>query len=137
MLTKTNTIVEQEIHAALMKWIDAVEGRELDMLPEVVAPDPSLVWIGTDVTDWVTGYSQLEQIMQAQNNALQDIDITVSDETIHTYPNADYAWATNRWVFRARAGRQVLELPLRCTWILEKRAPGWRIVHFHKSVGMT
>jgi ketosteroid isomerase-like protein len=137
MLTKTDTIVEQEIHEALMKWIEAVEGRELDMLPEVVAQDPSLVWIGSDVTDWVTGYGQLEQVMQAQNNALQDIHITVSEETIHTYPQADYAWATNRWIFRACAGTQVIELPLRCTWILDKRVQGWRIVHFHKSVGVS
>jgi hypothetical protein len=31
---------------------------------------------------------------------------------------------------------QALELPVRCTWILEKREAGWVIVHFHKSVGM-
>ena len=47
-----------------------------------------------------------------------------------------FAWATNRWNFIARLGDQVIELPLRCTCVLEKREAGWVIARFHKSVGM-
>ena len=47
-----------------------------------------------------------------------------------------FAWATSRWVFRAAMDDQEIELPLRCTWILEKREQGWILVHFYKSVGM-
>lgn len=48
---------------------------------------------------------------------------------------ADMAWATNQWFFNARIGDQAMTLPLRCTWILEKRDGRWMIVHFHKSAG--
>lgn len=137
MQTNVSTPVQEDIHAALVKWIEAVEGRELDSLPEVVAQDNDLVWIGADANDWITGFAELQKAMQAQNEALHDTCITVSDEAIHSYLETNLAWATNRWVFRARAGEQDIELPLRCTWILEKRVSGWRIVHFHKSVGMS
>ena len=136
MSTSTSITDQNNIHAVLTKWIEAIEGRELGMLPEVVAMDTNLIWIGTAVNEWVSGYRQLEQVMQAQNDALLDIQIDVSEESIHTYPQVNLAWATNRWVYHARAGEEELVLPLRCTWILEKRAQGWRIVHFHKSVGM-
>jgi len=75
--------------------------------------------------------------MRAQNAALDDIRITVSDETIHVSSDRQFAWATNRWKFAAKMGDQAIELPLRCTWVLEKREAGWVIAHFHKSVGMS
>jgi hypothetical protein len=137
MSAQINPTVEQYMQGVLKNWIVAVEGRDLDMLPEVIAKDSTLIWIGPAETDWVKGYEQLEQVVQAQKQALKDIHITVGEETIHTYHQADYAWATNRWMFRAHDGTQVIELPMRCTWILEKRVQGWRMVHFHKSVGLS
>ena len=74
--------------------------------------------------------------MRAQNAALQAIHIQVSDETIQVSSSGDLAWATNQWIFNARMGDQALAMPLRCTWILEKRAGQWIIVHFHKSAGL-
>jgi ketosteroid isomerase-like protein len=82
------------------------------------------------------GYDALEQAMQAQNAALEDIHIHVSNETIHISSAGEMAWATNQWIFNARMGDQALAMPLRCTWILGKRQGRWVIVHFHKSAGM-
>ena len=42
----------------------------------------------------------------------------------------------NRWVFKARMAGEELELPLRCTWVPEKRDAGWVLVHSHKSLGV-
>lgn len=86
--------------------------------------------------EWLVGYEALEQAMSAQNAALTDIHIDVTQETIHISHQEDMAWATNQWVFNARMGDQAIALPLRCTWILEKRQDRWVIVHFHKSAGM-
>lgn len=126
----------ETVKAAIDAWITSVEGKDIELLPKVVAHDPDLVWIGTDAGDWIGGYEALEKVMQAQNAALEEIHITVSDETIHIAPNERFAWATNRWIFKATMGDQEIELPLRCTWIVEKREAGWVLVHFHKSVGV-
>jgi ketosteroid isomerase-like protein len=137
MTASASTSAQEDIRATLMRWIEAVEGRDLGSLPEIVAQDSDLAWIGTDATEWASGYAGLERVMQAQNKALQDVRVAVSNEAIHFYPGANLAWATNRWAFRARSGDQDIDLPLRCTWILERRGLGWRIVHFHKSVGVS
>ena len=121
------------IKAGIDAWIEAVEGRDITLLPKVVVQDMDSVWIGAGAGDWLEGYESLEQAMQGQNAALDDIHIEVSDEIIHISPQADMAWATNRWIFNARMGDQTLALPLWCTWILEKRQDRWVIVHFHKS----
>jgi len=106
------------------------------MLPQVVTQDADSVWISPGKGEWLVGFDALEQAMQAQNAALDDIQIQMSDETIHISPSGDMVWATNQWVFNARLGDQTLAMPLCCTWILEKRAGQWVIVHFHKSAGM-
>ncbi len=121
------------IKASIDAWINAVEIRDIRLLPQVVTQEASSVWIGPGAGEWLAGYEALEQAIQAQNEALHDIHIEVSEETIHVSPRQDMAWATNRWVFNARMGDQALALPLRCTWILEKPDDHWIIVHFHKS----
>lgn len=122
------------VKAGIDAWIKAVELREDSLLPQVAAQDADLVWIGP--SEWLAGFDQLTPAMQAQNAALHDIQIDVSYETIHISTQGDMAWATNQWIFNARLGDQALALPLRCTWILEKREGRWILVHFHKSAEM-
>jgi len=124
------------IKAGIDAWINAVEREDIRLLPQVVTQDPSSVWIGAGASEWLVGFKALEQAMQAQNAALEEIHITVSDETIHISPEGDMAWATNQWVFSGKMGGQPIAMNLRCTWILEKQEDHWVIVHFHKSVGM-
>lgn len=123
------------VKAALDAFVRAVERHDLDGLPGVVAQDPDLVWIGTREDEWIVGYEALKGVLQARNEGLEYIRIAVSDETIHLSSDEQVAWAANRWVFRARMGGEELVLPLRCTWVAEKRDGGWVLVHSHKSVG--
>jgi ketosteroid isomerase-like protein len=133
--TGLKTGVEDSVRAALMRWIEMVERRDLSLLPQTIWPDEELVWIGSGEAEWIRGCAGVEDALKAQNAALEDIRIGVSEETIHVAAGERYAWATSRWIFHARAGGEEIELPLRCTWVLEKRGDEWRIAHFHKSVG--
>ena len=124
------------VKATLDAFVRAVERHDLDGLPVVVAQDPDLVWIGTGEDEWIVGYEALKEVLRVQNEALDYIRISVSEETIHLSPSEQVAWATDRWVFRARMGGEELEVALRCTWVAEKRDAGWVLVHSHKSVGV-
>jgi len=135
-MTPSSESERAAVKATIDAWIRSVEGRNLDDLPSVVAQDPDLVWIATGADQWIVGYDALKETMKAQNEALEYIRISVSEESIHLSPGGQVAWATNRWVFRARMGDQELELPLRCTWVAEKRDAGWILVHWHKSLGV-
>jgi len=124
------------VKAGIDAWIDAVESRDITRLPFAVTQDASSVWIGPGEGEWLAGYDALEQAMRAQNEALRDIRLDVTDEIIHFSSLGDMAWATNRWVFNAAAGGETFAMPLRCTWILEKQDDRWTIVHFHKSAAL-
>ena len=136
MVTPSAESKRTSVKTTLDAFIRAVEGRSLDRLPGVVAQDPDLVWIGSGEDEWIVGYEALKEVMEAQNEALEYVRISVSEETIHLSPSEQVAWATNRWVFRARMAGEELEIPLRCTWVAEKRDAGWVLVHSHKSLGV-
>lgn len=123
------------VKTALDLWITGVQNKDMTIISKAVVHDDDVVWIGGAESEWIVGYDALEQAMEVQNNALDNIRIEVNDETIRISPDRQVAWATSQWNFCAQADRQLIEVPLRTSWILEKREPGWVIVHFHKSVG--
>jgi len=136
MVTSSAESERALVKAALDAFVRTVEERNLDGLSGVVAQDPDLMWIATGEDEWIVGYDALKEAMRAQNEALEYIRISVSEETIHLSPSEQVAWATNRWIFRARMAGNELKLPLRCTWVAEKREAGWVLVHSHKSLGV-
>jgi ketosteroid isomerase-like protein len=94
-MSRANIIDERSaIKAGINAWITAVEGRDIRQLPEVITQDVSAVWVGAGAGDWLVGYEALEQAMQAQNEALDNIHILASNETIHISSAGDMAWAT-------------------------------------------
>jgi ketosteroid isomerase-like protein len=95
-----------------------------------------MVNFGTGAGDRVVGWRALKDVIEAQNAALSGTKIVVSDVTVHISPEGQFAWATSLWDFKATVGEQVIDMPVRCSWILEKRETGWVVVHFHTSVGM-
>ena len=76
---------------------------------------------------------QIERAIKGQFEALSAVTIDVADLAVHVNGEGCTAWATSLWTFKARMGEQPISLPVRCTWILEKRAGAWVIVHWHKS----
>jgi uncharacterized protein (TIGR02246 family) len=139
---KATVNVEAEkalIKSVLDNYVKAVENEDIELYGQVVANDPDMVNFGTDASERIVGWDALKKALQAQFVALPGTRITVSDETVYVLSGGRFAWATSLWVFKATiaATGQAMEVPVRCTWLLEKRDKGWVIVHFHKSVGVT
>jgi ketosteroid isomerase-like protein len=124
------------VQSVLDNWVTSVENGDMPLLAQTVAHDPDLVYFGISASDRVVGWDTLKAGMEAQNAALSDINIVVSDITINLSPDRQFAWATSLWDFNATMAGQALQFPVRCSWVLEQRDERWVLVHFHKSVGM-
>jgi len=136
MSTPTIVFEKGAVQSVLEAWITGVEQDDLGLISQVVAHDEDVMYIGSGTDERIMGWSTLKAALEAQAAALSDIHITASEVTIHPLCGGQAAWATSLWTFEARMGDQALSVPLRCTWIAEKREAGWVLVHFHKSVGM-
>ena len=124
---------EAQIRAALDRYIDAVQKEDLEGYARVVAHDADMVNYGA-FGEPIHGWDALRGVIEGQNAALDSIRVEQSDVKVHISASRSDAWCTSLWKFRARAGENALDLPLRCTWVLEKRGDTWQVVHFHKSI---
>ncbi len=125
------------IKSVLDSYVKAVETEDLGLYERLLDHDPNMVNFGTDASERILGWSELRKAMRSQFNTLKGARITASNVTVTLAPEGRFAWATSSWVFRATLGTQAIKLPVRCSWVLEKRNGRWVIVHFHKSVGTT
>lgn len=121
------------VKAALDAYVSSVEAEDMERYGQIVAHEPAVMHFGAFGAP-IAGWDGLEEVMAGQNAMLDSIQIDQSDVAVRVAPSGDWAWATSLWGFKATMGDESLALPVRCTWILEKRADGWKVVHFHKSV---
>ncbi len=127
---------EQAVSEALDDFMNAVEMEDMNYFGDVVVHDPDKVFIGGSADGYVVGWDALVALMEAHNEVFSDTKITQSDLKLHLLPDGKTAWATSLWDMAATFGEEQKQLPVRCTWVLEKRDGEWKIVHFHLSVGM-
>ncbi len=119
----------------LNHYIEAVEEQDLVKYAKIVAHDDDLAWYGS-MPGQIVGWGEVEQVMRGMFQAGSDIKITQTDLRIHFSPDHQLAWATCLWDWREKTGEEVAQVPVRCTWVLERRGDDWVIVHWHKSVGV-
>jgi len=123
------------IKTVLDKYIFSIEKEDIEQYSKIFVHNPDMVNFGTGAKERIVGWDTLRKVIEDQNAALSETKITQSDVTINLSQNAQFAWATSLWDFKATMDGQVMQLAVRCSWILEKNGSGWKIVHFHKSIG--
>ena len=124
------------VKTVLDQYVTSVEREDMDLYAKNVAHDPKMVNFG-GFGDPIVGWDALKKVMEGQNEALSETKITVTDLVIYVSETGTLAWATCLWNLKAIMGESPMELPIRCTWVLEKRDNRWVIVHFHKSMAAT
>jgi len=129
------TAEKSAIQAVLDNYITSIEDEDIELYGKIFVHDPDMVNFGTGANERIVGWDTLKKVIEDQNAALSETKITQSDVTINISSDRQFAWATSLWNFKATMETQVMQLPIRCSWILEKQDNEWKIVHFHKSVG--
>ncbi len=123
------------INDILNDYVVSIETGDTNMYADLVTHDTGMINFGA-FGEPIHGWNELQQVIADQNATLDSIVIIVSDQRVHIASCGDIAWATSLWDFRAAAGGERVELPVRCTWVLQKSNDRWRIHHFHKSVAV-
>jgi len=129
-----DTAAEKEaVGDVLVAYISSVENENMADYAKNIGHDPEMVNFGA-FGEPIRGRDDLEIVMTNQNEMLDNIQIAENDPRIHISPSGDLAWATSLWQFHATAGADTMNLPVRCTWVLQRQDGQWKIVHFHKSL---
>jgi len=127
----------EAIKATLDRYVQSVIEEDMEQYWQVMDRDSAMVNVGGGTgISWIVGWDELNEVMNGQNSAFSQTTIDVTREWIRVSPTGAFAWAVTRWDLATvlSDGSHAL-LPLRCSWVLEKRDGRWVIVHFHKSFG--
>ena len=119
----------------IRRYVEAVEAKDLHDYAQVVAHDPDLAWYGS-MPGQIVGWGEVETVMRGMFDSGADFKITQSDLRIRFSPDRQLAWATCLWDWQETTAGETATVPVRCTWVLERRDADWVIVHWHKSVGV-
>jgi len=124
---------KQEIGAVLNRYVQSITREDMEEYAKHIAHDTEMMNFGAFGAP-IVGWEALRGVIEGQNAGLDSTRIDQDQVQIHVLPGGANAWATSLWRFRATAGQNTLDLPVRCTWVLEKREGSWIVVHFHKSI---
>ena len=124
---------KQEIVDVLDQYVQNVVQEDMEGYAKGVSHNSEMMNFGAFGTP-IVGWDALQKVMEGQNAGLDSISIDQSHIQVHLLPGGMNAWATSLWRFRAKAGQNSLDLPVRCTWILERQGGSWLVVHFHKAI---
>ena len=126
------------VKKTLDNYVKSIVDEDMSLYSEIVAQDNNMINVGGGVNlSWIEGWEQLKAVMNGQNAAFSETKIDVTKEQIFISPTGKDAWAVTLWDLKTvlSDGNTYL-LPLRCTWVLQKKDNKWIIVSFHKSFGV-
>jgi hypothetical protein len=123
---------EAAVRTALDRLAEVYLARDVELLRAVFAPDPEVVMFSPGADERFVGLAEIE--------AKAGSDWAKSEAASLTYTRMSVsaagavAWAAADADFSVTAGGQQTRLPVHITFVLEKRADDWLIVHAHYSL---
>lgn len=126
---------KSKIETVLDRYIFSFEQENIDIYNNILVHDEDMVNFGTSANERIVGWEVLKVAVEVQNATLSETKISQTDVDINLTDDGSFAWATSLWHFKALSKDQVIDVPIRCSWVLKKFDDNWKIVHFHKSIG--
>lgn len=133
-LTSEKKAVKTVINNYAKSWIT----EDIELYSSTMMSDESFIHVGgSKGLNWIEGWTELKEIIINQNQSLNNTEIDETKSWVNVSQSGNFAWAVTLWDLTTTLndGTECM-LPLRCSWILEKKNGSWIIVHFHKSIGI-
>jgi ketosteroid isomerase-like protein len=129
---KADAKTEAAVKAVLDKVAAGYARRDMNLLRTAFAHDPDVLMYGTGADEKRLGLAEIQ--VQAERDWSQTETASLSYKWISVSAAGSVAWAATDTVLDVKAGGQKMTLPLRITFVLEKRGDEWLIVHAHFSI---
>jgi len=97
---------------------------------DVISDDDGMIVIGTDPTEWWKAGPHVKAIFHAQVDEMAGLRITAGE--LNAFSHGDVGWVVDNPTFSFPNDIEVL---IRSSVVFVREPAGWRIVHWHVSVG--
>jgi ketosteroid isomerase-like protein len=128
---KADAMTEAAMRAVMDKVAEGYSKRDLSMMQATFALDPDVVMYGTGVNENRIGVTGMQAKAEHDWSLFDKVAITYGWTSISAAGRV--AWAASDAAFKVQADGQEMTLPVRITFVFEKRGDDWRIVQAHFS----
>jgi ketosteroid isomerase-like protein len=128
---KADTMTEAAVKAVLDKVAEGYAKRDMALLRAVLSPDPDLVMYGTGTDEKRIGLAEIQVQVERDWSQADATEVKYGWTSISAA--GPVAWVASDAAFMLKAGGQKMNLPVRITFVLEKRGEKWLIVQAHFS----
>jgi len=128
---KADAKTEAAVKAVLQKVADGYAKRDMDLVRAAFAADPDVVSYGTGADEKRIGLKQIET--QVERDWAQSESTAIRYGWVSVSAAGAVAWVATDASFEVKGGGQQATLPVRATFVLEKRGEDWLIVQGHFS----
>jgi uncharacterized protein (TIGR02246 family) len=104
--------------------------QDVQQVLDLFAPDPEIVFIGSEAGETATGPTQLRTLLEALFARPETYQWRWGEP--HGRVTGQVAWLTTEAVLLVE-GPERLQLPYRTTLVLQRRGDAWLIMHYHGS----
>jgi hypothetical protein len=126
-MTTTETMAQStEIRDTVLEFYRRMLAGEAEDANDLISRDPAMIFIGS-AGEWVDDQDALRSGTQVPDEGLEAGPNPVA------YANGDVGWFVDQphWLFADGSRAE-----MRMSAVLQREAPGWRIVHAHLSVAV-
>jgi ketosteroid isomerase-like protein len=129
---KADVKTEAAVKSVLDKVAEGYAKRDLALLQAAFAPDPDVVMYGTGADEKRIGLAEIQ--VQAERDWSQTEAAAVTFGWTSVSAAGSVAWVATDAALNLKAGGQDMNLPVRITFVLERRGEDWLIVQAHFSL---
>lgn len=129
---KADSKTEAEVKAVLKTFVESYAKRDLDALMGCFAPDGDVLLYGTGADEKRLGTTEIE--IQAKRDWEQTETASMVLQSMSVSGAGPVAWVAADGALDLRAEGQDMHVPVRITFVLEKRGSAWLVVHAHFSM---
>jgi len=119
-----------ELKNIMLRLYECESSRDVSMLEHLVSHREDVLTIGTDPSEWWTGYDTIERVFRAQT---QEMGAQIKAGELSAFVEGTVGWASDKAKILLPNGQ---EIPVRVTTVFHNEDGEWKIVQHHVSVGV-
>ena len=121
-----------ELKQLYLRICEAISNGDHSFFECYFSQKDGVLAIGSDPTEWWTGYPTIIGVLKAQLKETTGFQILA--DTPQAYHDGSIGWVAGQPTLKLPDGK---EMPVRLTVVFQKEQTGWKIVQWHFSIGIS
>lgn len=130
------TTEQDDVSRTIARFLSGFERGDAQVLLDTISRGPDTVIIGTDLNEYWTSFTQLEEPFKLMAHDIVNAKYRWHNQGPNVFVRGSFAWAHGSVTLEYGEPANLTSADMRTTFVLHKNDGVWRIEHGHFSRGI-